>query len=208
MRRVCVIRTGTANLASVCAAMQRAGLAPYISDDASDIANSELCVLPGVGAFGAAMEKLRRHALDQAIVDRIDRQMPLLAICLGLQLLLDASDESPGCPGLGIATGTATRFTSELRVPQIGWNKVTPTPGFDAAPSGWAYFANSYRLRTPPPGWSAAIADYGGDFVAAMQCSPAIVACQFHPELSGAWGAALIDRWAAVAARQRQEANT
>ena len=200
--RVHIISTGTANLASVCAAIRRAGLEPVITQDASEVAESKLCILPGVGAFGAAMSKLRANEIDKAIIDRLHRGQSLLAICLGFQLLLDASEESLGVQGLGIARGTARRFSDMVRVPQLGWNLVRPLAGFASATSaGHAYFANSYRLTDPPPGWSIASADYGGVFVAAMQLSPVILACQFHPELSGAWGDALIGRWIEEARR-------
>lgn len=195
-QRVHIIRTGTANLASVCAAIDRAGCEPVVTDRASDVVESQLCVLPGVGAFAAAMQELRRSRIDRAIVDRAGENRPLLAICLGFQLLLDASEESPGVAGLSIARGTARRFDSVVRVPQIGWNRVSPLDGFTGAVEpGWAYFANSYRLVESPDGWTIATSEYGGDFVAAMQLSAAIVACQFHPELSGAWGDALIREW-------------
>lgn len=195
MRRVHIIRTGSANLASVAAAVGRAGLEPLITEDADGVRGVDLVILPGVGAFGPAVANLRQRGLDRAIVERVNDNRPLLAICLGMQLLLDGSEEAPGEAGLGVARGVARRFRNALRVPQIGWNRVTPTSGFEAFGAGWAYFANSYRLVDPPPGWAVALTDYGGEFVAAMQKSPVIVACQFHPELSGAWGAALIRRW-------------
>jgi glutamine amidotransferase len=181
--------------------MRRAMLEPIETDDPDAIANAALCVLPGVGAFAAAMETLRARGIDAALVERVRANRPLLAICLGFQLLLDASEESPGIPGLGVARGVARRFGAGVRVPQIGWNRVTPLAGF-ASPAGWAYFANSYRLIDPPAGWTVAQSDYAGAFVAAMQrAGGAILACQFHPELSGLWGAQLISRWIVEAAR-------
>jgi hypothetical protein len=109
--RVRIISTGTANLASVGAAFCRAGLEPEITEDPNEVAEARMCVLPGVGAFGAAMSKLRERGLDRALADRVRRAQPLLAICLGFQLLLDASEESPRVRGLGIARGTARRFS-------------------------------------------------------------------------------------------------
>jgi imidazole glycerol phosphate synthase glutamine amidotransferase subunit len=200
--RVHIISTGTANLASVRAAIRRAGLDPEITEDPNAVAESKLCILPGVGAFGAAMSKLRAHELDRAIIERVDRGRSILAICLGFQLLLDASDESPDVSGLGIARGTARRFPDTLRVPQIGWNLVRPLAGFaSTTTAGHAYFANSYRLLDAPGNWSIAVSDYAGEFVAAMQLSPVILACQFHPELSGAWGDAQIRTWIEEARR-------
>lgn len=196
-----IVRTGAANLASVCAALERAGAQPMVTDDATTIETSPRVVLPGVGAFGPAMQHLRQRGIDRAVGRRIASDMPVLAVCLGLQLLLESSEEAPGVDGMAIARGAARRYPDDrsLRVPQIGWNRVTPRDGFTAATEGWAYFANSYRLTDPPPGWTVATADYAGEFVAAMQKSPRVVACQFHPELSGAWGASLVCRWLGAA---------
>ena len=104
------------------------------------------------------------------------------------------SEENPEAHGLSLARGTVTRFTDVPRVPQIGWNRVVPGEGCRLVEEGYAYFANSYRLTTTPRGWECALADYGGPFVAAMERGP-VLACQFHPELSGAWGLALLRRW-------------
>jgi imidazole glycerol phosphate synthase glutamine amidotransferase subunit len=200
--RLHIVSTGTANLASVCAAARRAGLEPVVTEDANEIAESALCILPGVGAFGAAMSKLRERRLDDALIDRLKRGRPLLAICLGFKHLLEASEESPDVRGLGVARGTARRFPETVRVPQIGWNLVRPLAGFaSTTTAGHAYFANSYRLLDAPGNWSIAVSDYAGEFVAAMQLSPVILACQFHPELSGAWGDALIRTWIEEARR-------
>jgi imidazole glycerol phosphate synthase glutamine amidotransferase subunit len=196
-----IVRTGAANLASVCAALERAGVQPVVTDDPATIESSPRVILPGVGAFGPAMRHLRQRGIDRAVRRRIESDQPVLAVCLGLQLLLESSEEAPGVDGMAIARGAARRYPDDrgLRVPQIGWNRVTPRDGFTAAVEGWAYFANSYRLIEPPPGWTIATADYAGEFVAAMQKSPRVVACQFHPELSGAWGASLVANWLGVA---------
>ena len=103
-------------------------------------------------------------------------------------------EESPGVPGLGLIDSAITRFPSHVRVPQFGWNALTPADGCATLVAGHAYFANSYRLEAVPEGWFAAMSDHGGPFVAALE-KGALVACQFHPELSGPWGEALIRRW-------------
>jgi imidazole glycerol phosphate synthase glutamine amidotransferase subunit len=117
-----------------------------------------------------------------------------------MQLLADTSDESPGQDGLGVVTDTVTRFAAHLRVPQLGWNQVWPDDGSRFITPGWAYFANSYKLETPPAGWRSARADHGGNFVAAAE-SGDVLACQFHPELSGDWGARVVERWLTGASR-------
>ncbi len=195
---VVVVRTGTANLASVLAGLRRVGATPRVSDERAVVAAAERLVLPGVGAFGAAMERLTACGLVGVLTERVWTGRPTLAVCLGLQLLGTGSEESPGVPGLGVLSAAVTRFGEGVRVPQLGWNRVLPERGCRLLAEGYAYFANSYRFTAAPPGWSAAWAEYGGRFVAALERGP-VLACQFHPELSGAWGLALLRRWLAAA---------
>lgn len=203
-RTVVIIKTGSANIASVVSAFARLGFASTLTSSAETVRNAELVVLPGVGAFGPAMQELRRNCLDDAIRSRLEANLPLLAICLGLQLLFDSSEESPGIPGLSIVPGTVTRFQPPLRTPQMGWNEVLPSDSACARSTpplfrpSWMYFANSYCVRSQPTGWDFATTGYGGDFVSAMQRGRTL-ACQFHPELSGADGLSLISRWTALA---------
>jgi imidazole glycerol phosphate synthase glutamine amidotransferase subunit len=191
---VLIARTGTANLASVIAGLRRIGASPRVTEDADEVRTAPRVVLPGVGAFGAAMEKLRASGLDAALAERIRAGRPTLAVCLGLQLLCDASDETPGVAGLSVVPGRITRFPDTVRVPQLGWNYVQSDGGSPLLESGYAYFANSYKLAAPPAGWSAAYSDHGGQFVAAL-ARGAVLACQFHPELSGVWGLGWLRRW-------------
>ena len=191
---VVIVRTGTANLASVRAGLGRAGAATVISDDPERVAAAERVVLPGVGAFAAAMGVLREDRMVPALVERIAGNRPTLAICLGLQLLGTGSEESPGVAGLGIAPLVAERFPEGVRVPQLGWNRVIPSSGARLLEGGWAYFANSYRWTATPQGWEGAFSDHGGPFVAAVERGR-VLACQFHPELSGSWGQRLLRRW-------------
>lgn len=194
---VVVCRTGTANLASVLAALRRAGGVPRTGRSADEILTATHVVLPGVGTFGAAMDTLRDTGTDDALKQRIDSGKPLLAICVGFQLLCRSSEESPGATGLGLIDDRVTRFPEEVRVPQFGWNSLAPDSGCRTLAAGHAYFANSYRLERAPRDWRAATSDHGGPFVAALE-RDTLVACQFHPELSGSWGAALIRRWLAM----------
>jgi imidazole glycerol phosphate synthase glutamine amidotransferase subunit len=197
---VIVVRTGLANTASMMVALERTGLAPKLSQDAREVLDAPMVVLPGVGAFGPAMEGLRSTGLDRAIAERVAQGGPLLAVCLGLQMLCTSSEESPGIAGLGVVRAPVTRLRPGPgeRVPHLGWNGVAPGPGFTLAGRGMAYFANSYKVDEIPgasEGWSGCTFDHGGVFVAALQ-QGSLLACQFHPELSGAWGAGLIRRWA------------
>jgi imidazole glycerol phosphate synthase glutamine amidotransferase subunit len=195
---IVVLATGVANVASVRAAFVRLGLDVAIQRDAATVRTAERLVLPGVGAFGAAMAELHRHGLVEALRDRLAAGRATLAICLGLQLLGRGSDESPGVAGLGVVDAVAQRFPASVCTPQLGWNQVVPAPGSPIA-AGVAFFANSYRFVSAPPGWRTAVADHGGPFVAAM-ARGRVLACQFHPELSGSYGAAMLRRWVAAPA--------
>lgn len=220
-----VVDTGAANLASVRAALRRLGVEPVTTKRAAAVESAGAVVLPGVGAFGPVMERLRADGLADALRHRIDVGRPLLAICLGFQLLFEDSEESPGVAGLGLLRGAVRAFVDAPTTPHMGWSLVTPlgrTPreGIgDHAGAGrpfseeqpdsclpatpfHAYFANSFRVAYDQRGgaddWSVATADYAGAFVAAIERGP-LVACQFHPELSGPAGAGLMGRWLARA---------
>jgi len=196
---VVVIRTGTANLASVAAALQRAGRTVRFSEDPADAEGADLVVLPGVGAFGPVAGRLDELQLRDPLTRRIAAGRPTLAICLGLQLLAFSSEENPEARGLGVVPTTATAFRNGLRVPHLGWNRVTAGDDCTLLEDGDAYFANSYKLDEVAAGWAGATTDHGGKFVAGLERGN-VLACQFHPELSGAWGQALIERWLAAAA--------
>lgn len=193
MVEVAIVPTGTANLASVQAAFRRLGAVPAVVEDVAAVERASHVMLPGVGAFGASLERLRSHGLDRALIERIRADKPTIAICVGHQLLFERSEESPGVAGLGLVAAAITRFPAAVRVPQFGWNKVDAGEDCSLLESGYAYFANSYRA-TLAPGWRTATAEHGGPFVAAMEKGN-VIGCQFHPELSGDYGAALLSRF-------------
>ncbi len=194
MSDLVIVPTGTANMASVLAAFRRLSSDPVVASDIATVAGAGRLVVPGVGSFGAAMDAIDRSGLRETVAERIIEGRPTLAVCVGMQLLAASSDESTGATGLGVVPGRVRRFGQEVRVPQMGWNMVEPDPQCRMLTPGWAYFANSYRLDTVPDGWSAALSDHSGSFVAGLERGD-VLACQFHPELSGAWGAALLSRW-------------
>lgn len=194
MSSMAIVPTGTANTASVMAAISRLGFRPVLTGDPATVLRSEHVVLPGVGTFAASTAAIDQQGLRSALSDRINQGRPTLAICVGMQILAGASDESPGTSGLGLIEGRSARFSGEAGVPQLGWNLVSPGPGLRFVQPGWAYFANSYRLTTIPNGWLGAITDHGGPFVSAIERGD-VLACQFHPELSGSWGAQMLSRW-------------
>ena len=191
---VVVVPTGTANTASVNAAFRRLGAEPKPAETPEEIGEAAYLVLPGVGTFGAAMEHIDEQGLRESLVDRIENGRPTLAICLGMQLLCEKSDESPHASGLGVVPERTTRLPQGLTVPQLGWNRVAPDIASRFLEPGWAYFANSYKLGGVPDGWTGAQTEYDGEFVSAIERGD-VLACQFHPELSGAWGAGLLRRW-------------
>ena len=196
---VTVVRTSTANLASVRTGFERLGCTVRTTSEPGDIESADRLVLPGVGAFAAARRALAAHDLEAPLRERIERGRPTLGVCLGMQLMARGSDEAPGVPGLGVLDGVVGAYpeSPSWRVPQMGWNRVVPDADCQVVPDGYAYFANSYRLADPPPGWLAVRCDYAGTFVAAVERGP-VVGCQFHPELSGDYGKALLTRWLAA----------
>lgn len=194
MDEVIIINTGKANISSVITGLIRAGAKSRLSDKVSDIKQSSYVVLPGVGAFGAAMKQLLKMNLVEAIRERILEGKPTLAICLGLHLLAEQSEEAPDVSGLGIIPGTIKRFKESPKIPQLGWNNISITEGCNILRDGYAYFANSFYLPEAPPGWRKAKTTYGETFISAIE-KDAVLACQFHPELSGSWGRDLLVRW-------------
>jgi imidazole glycerol-phosphate synthase subunit HisF len=196
MADVVIVDSGVANLASITSGLGRLGASVSVTRDPTVVREAPRVVLPGVGAFGAGMSALRDHGLDRAIRDVAALGTPLLGICLGMQLLCEASDETPGILGLGVIAGACRRLPADVRVPHLGWNTVTAEPNGGLVATGVAAFANSYALRDAPAGWTAAWTTHGVRFVAALEkAGPGVLACQFHPELSGAYGAALLERW-------------
>ncbi len=191
---IVVVPTGTANLASVRAAFERLGAAVRIASHPGEVAEASRVVLPGVGSFGEVAPVLLAGGTGEAVRTRIAAGRPTLAICLGLQLLAASSDEAPGTAGLGVFGGTVRRLPEGVRVPQMGWNRVIADDECRLLAPGTAYFANSYALAEAPLGWACAWFCHGGRFLAAAEKGP-VVACQFHPELSGSYGQAFLLRW-------------
>ncbi len=196
MNRVTVVDSGVANLASVRTAFSSLGVEVEITDDPYAVQRSTRIVLPGVGSFRTAMSNLERKGLADAIRIAARDGTPILGICLGMQLLTEGSDEAPDVPGLGIIKARCERLPDSVTVPHLGWNRVSPEDTCELITAGDAAFANSYCVRTMPPGWTGAWTTHGTKFVSALERGT-ITACQFHPELSGSWGSSLLRRWIA-----------
>lgn len=196
-REVMIIDTGLANVRSVEVALGRLGAVTRRVAEPADLARAGRVVLPGVGAFGPGMANLHARGLASSLRQRALAGRPLLAVCLGLQLLCEGSDEDPGGRGLGVIPARVRRLPRAARVPHMGWCAVA---GGGAGPAGHAYFAHSYAVpgadlgRLRAGGWELLEADHGGPFLAAAR-KGGVLACQFHPELSGGWGAALLRAW-------------
>lgn len=191
---VAIVNSGVANLASLRNAFHRLGADVTVTNDPGVVASTSHVVLPGVGSFGVGMNALRESGLDVAVRESLVQNKPLLAICLGMQMLAAASAESPGAEGLGIISESCESLPKGVRKPHLGWNYVAAPNSCDLLTSGYAAFANSYCLKHVPAGWNAAWTTHGFRFVSAL-IRGNILACQFHPELSGKWGLELIDRW-------------
>lgn len=196
---VAIAATGVANVASVKACLERLGAEPLLTLDPVVLENARAVVLPGVGAFAAGVEALNRAGVADLLVARAREGRALLSICLGMQLLATSSEEAPGLKGLGVLHAPVERLRGAPRLPHFGWNAVEVEDNPSALlRRGEAYFAHTYAM-TPSEtleanGWRVARATEGSTFVAAVERGGTL-ACQFHPELSGAWGAALVQRW-------------
>lgn len=188
-----IIDYDAGNLRSVEKALQALGEETVITRDREEILSADRVILPGVGAFGDAMEKLHQYGLVEIIRQVVQNGTPFLGICLGLQLLFEESEESQGVPGLGILKGKIRRIpnTPGLKIPHMGWNSLTLRPGTrlfsGLGEEPYVYFVHSYYLEAADPEIVAASADYGVVIHAAVETGN-VFACQFHPEKSSDTG--------------------
>ena len=207
--RIAVLDYGIGNLRSATKALQRCGADARLETDPAEAAAADGVVLPGVGAFGRCAQELRACGLDRPAMAAAGDGRPFLGICVGMQLLYEGSDESPGVPGLSVLAGTIRRLPDGVKRPQMQWNRLDrrrPSPltaALDGCGEPWVYFVHSFAAPDGDP--VVATCDYGGPVVAAVERGP-LWATQFHPEKSGAVGLALLSGFvAACAARVRTE---
>jgi len=192
-----VIEYGAGNVGSVLKALGHLGAEARICRTPAELAGAERIVLPGVGAFGEAVENLTRTGLGDAVREALDSGKPYLGICLGLQLLFEGSEESSDSPGLGVFPGRVRRFVAEpgLKVPHMGWSRLAPADGvrlFDGLDDErYVYFLHSYYLGTPERDLVSATAEHGVVFDAAVEHDN-VFAVQFHPEKSGRVGLTML----------------
>ena len=193
---IAIVDYGVGNLASIDAALRRAGAVDVrITRSRVDILAAKAVVLPGVGRFGHCASELRRLGLDVMLRVARDRGIPLLGLCVGMQLLFDESDEDPGTPGLGLCRGRVRRLGGDVRVPHTGWNQVRivrPHPWLAGVPDeAYFYFVHSYAVEPVDEGAVVATVEYGGAVTAAVG-GGAMLGLQFHPEKSGAMGTSVL----------------
>lgn len=190
---VAVIDYDAGNIKSVEKAVEALGGQVAVTRDPKEILSAQHVILPGVGAFGDAMEKLHKYDLTGVIREAADRKIPFLGICLGLQLLFNGSEESEGVEGLGILPGKIVRIPEDtgLKIPHIGWNSLSyPNQGrlFRGIPEqSYVYFVHSYYLQAEDADIVKATTEYGVVIQASVE-KDNIFACQFHPEKSSETG--------------------
>ena len=203
MTLIAVLDYEIGNLRSAQKALQHLGADARLTADPGLIREADGVVLPGVGAFGRCMEALRAHGLDELAHEVVDASRPFLGICIGMQMLFEASEESPGIDGLGILPGTVRLIPGEVKRPQMQWNVLErhgdPELLRNVPDPAWAYFVHSYAADTDDA-IVTATCDYGGPVVAAVE-QGSVWSTQFHPEKSSRTGLAVlqafVDRCAA-----------
>ncbi len=210
--QVAIIDYGLGNLFSVSQACEYVGLKPIITADESAIMSSDAVILPGVGAFGCAMDNLRGLDLVKPIKEVIERGSPFMGICLGMQLLFSGSDEFGDCKGLGIIKGAVVKFPcrikeKNIKIPQVGWNQIfqpvgtekdrwNNSPLRDISNGGFMYFVHSYYSIPDNEDVILSVTNYKGLEYCSGISLENVVAFQFHPEKSGVEGLKIYINWA------------
>ena len=197
---VAVIDYDAGNIKSVEKAMAALGGDVMVTRKKEDILAADHVILPGVGAFGDAMEKLHKYHLVEVIREVVDQETPFLGICLGLQLLFESSEESEGVAGLGILRGKIVRLPDDqgLKIPHIGWNSLRfPNSGrlFEGLTEEcYVYFVHSYYLQAAEPQIVTATTEYA-ELIHASVEKGNVFACQFHPEKSSNVGMRILENF-------------
>ena len=195
-----IVDYGVGNLKSVSNAFDYVGVDTRITSDAGEIRMADAVLLPGVGAFPDAADKLRASGLDTVVLEQ-GTSKPVLGICLGMQLLLERGTEVRPCDGLGVIRGVCDRIPTRLKLPHIGWNSLSfpnPSPLFTGIDEGaCVYFVHSFSAQNCDPAQVVAATDHGCGIVAAVQ-NGNFFGCQFHPEKSGDVGLQILKNFGAL----------
>jgi glutamine amidotransferase len=198
---IAVLDYGIGNLHSAQKAFEHLGADSRLTTDAGLVGDADGVVLPGVGAFGRCMEALRESGLEEVAHHAVASGRPFLGICVGMQMLFDRSDESPGARGLGVVPGAVQWLPAGVKRPQMQWNRLSierPSRLFDGlGEQPWMYFVHSFHPVPDDPDVVIATTDYGGAMVAAVEHDN-VAAVQFHPEKSSTGGLALLANWASA----------
>ncbi|MFM8858244.1 MAG: imidazole glycerol phosphate synthase subunit HisH [Actinomycetota bacterium] len=203
---IAVLDYGIGNLRSAEKALQRVGADARLTKDAGLAREASAVVLPGVGAFGACLRALRAERMEQVVFDAVDSNRPFLGICVGMQMLFSRSEEDPTARGLDVIPGSVVRLSSDVKCPQMQWNRLEVRALGDPMFTGdefergntWMYFVHSYAGIPENPDDVAATCEYGGTVNAAFRRGN-VFATQFHPEKSGSAGLALLENFASAA---------
>ncbi len=207
---IAILDYDAGNIKSVEKALAYLGSEACITRDRDEIMASEKVILPGVGSFGDAMGKLRDYQLDKVIYDVVDKKIPFLGICLGLQLLYEGSDETPGVTGLGLLKGNINRIpdTPGLKIPHMGWNslevKENATLFKGIAKNPYVYFVHSYYLKAEREEEVAATTYYSTLIHASVE-KDNIFACQFHPEKSSTVGLKILENFVSLPSPMKED---
>lgn len=205
---IAIIDYDAGNIKSVEKALNYLGEEAIITRDHDEIVNSDKVILPGVGAFADAMEKIRHYALEETIHEVVEKNIPFLGICLGLQLMFESSDEGPGVKGLGLLPGKILRIpkSGDLKIPHMGWNNIKVKEDsrlFKGLPDNpYVYFVHSYYLQAQEPEIVKAVTGYGTEIHASVE-KDNVFACQFHPEKSGKYGLEILKNFAELGREER-----
>ncbi|MDD6618368.1 MAG: imidazole glycerol phosphate synthase subunit HisH [Clostridiales bacterium] len=198
---IAIIDYDAGNIKSVEKALVSLGQDVCVTRDAQEILSADKVILPGVGHFGDAMEKLHRYGLVDVIHQVVQQKKPFLGICLGLQLLFERSDEAPGVEGLGVLKGEILRIPDQegLKIPHMGWNSLhLQNDGrlFQSIPEDtYVYFVHSYYLKASDEQIVKATTQYSTCIHASVE-QDNVFACQFHPEKSSTWGLKMLENFA------------
>ncbi|MDQ6422765.1 imidazole glycerol phosphate synthase subunit HisH [Paenibacillus sp. LHD-117] len=198
---IAIIDYGMGNLHSVSKAVERLGYEAVVTGDPETIVEASGAILPGVGAFGDAMQNLRNTKLDEIVKFYAASGKPLLGICLGMQLLFGESEEYGRNEGLNLLPGRVIRFNGSYKIPHMGWNKLqikqADSPLFRGLAEGHVYFVHSFHAKPELASDLLATTDYYGD-VTAIVGRDNVYGMQFHPEKSGELGMQLLDNFLAL----------